>query len=154
MSSLYTPPNNENLQEIQTIEQLKNLIANTEHNQFQLTTSEGDLISIPQTLTEVFRTVINIMAQGKGISLIPIAKEVTTVQAAEILNVSQPYLISLISNGEIHSHEVETEKKIFLKDLLEYKKVRDAKRKEGLQKLTNLSQELGLYDYSYTEIEP
>lgn len=97
MSSLYTPPNNENLQKIQTV---------------------------------------------------------TTVQAAEILNVSQPYLISLISNGEIPSHELETEKKIFLKDLLEYKKVRDAKRKEGLQELTNLSQELGLYDYSYAEIEP
>ena len=80
--------------------------------------------------------------------------EVTTIQAAEILNISRPYLMKLINNGQIPYHQVGTHKRILLKNLLEYKKLRDAKRQQGLQKLTELSQELGLYDYSYTETEP
>ena len=153
MTSLHTLPHDGDQQDIETIKQLKNLIANTENNQLQFTTSQGDSITIPQTVTEVFRTVIDLMAQGKGISLIPVADEVTTTQAAEILNISRPYLMKLINNAQIPYHQVGTHKRILLKDLLEYKKLRNAKRQEGLQKLTELSQELGLYDYSYTETE-
>ena len=61
--------------------------------------------------------------------------------------------MKLINNGQIPYHQVGTHKRILLKNLLEYKKLRDAKRQQRLQKLTELSQELGLYDYSYTEIE-
>ena len=96
MASLYTSPHDGDQQEIETIKQLRNLIANTENNQLQFTTSQGDSISIPQKVTEVFCTVIDIMAQGKGISLVPVADEVTTTQAAEILNISRPYLMKLI----------------------------------------------------------
>ena len=153
MTSLYTPPHDGDQQEIETIKQLRNLIADTKNSQIQFTTSQGDSIPIPQKVTEVLRTVIDIMAQGKGISLVPVADEVTTTQAAEILNISRPYLMKLINNDQIPYHQVGTHKRILLKDLLEYKKSRDAKRQEGLQKLTELSQELGLYDYSYTETE-
>ena len=153
MTSLYTPPHDGDKKEIETIKQLKNLIVDPENSQIQFTTSQGDSIPIPQKVTEVLRTVIDIMAQGKGISLIPVADEVTTTQAAEILNISRPYLMKLINNGQIPYHHVGTHKRILLKDLLEYKKLRDANRQEGLQKLTELSQELGFYDYSYTETE-
>ncbi len=86
------------------------------------------------------------MAQGQAISLIPVAEEVTTTQAAEILNISRPYLLRLIDRGEILFHLVGSHKRIVLKDLLEYKKIRDQNRQKGLQKLTDLSQELGLYN--------
>ena len=151
MNSSYSPPHNGNHQEIETIQQLKKLIANAEDNQLQFTTSKGDSISIPQSVIKVFRAVVNIMAQGKGVSLIPVADEVTTTQAAEILNISRPYLMQLIDRGEIPYYQVGTHKRIFLKDLLEYKQKRDARRKEGLQKLTEFSQELGLYDRDYSE---
>jgi len=153
MKFLSTPPHNGDKQEIEAIKQLRNLIAKTENNQLQFTTSQGDSILVPQKVTEVFRTVINIMAQGKGISLIPVAEEVTTTQAAEILNISRPYLMKLINNSQISHHQVGTHTRILLKDLLEYKQSRDTNRKQGLQKLTDLSQELGLYDYSYTDID-
>ena len=101
MTSLYSPPHDGDKQELETIKQLRNLIAKIENNQLQFTTSQGDSISIPQTVTEVLRTIIDIMAQGKGVSLIPVADEVTTTQAAEILNISRPYLMKLINNGQI-----------------------------------------------------
>lgn len=153
MTSLETSSHDEDQQEIETIEELRSLIANAENNQLQFTTSQGESILIPPKVAEVFRNVINIMAQGKGISLIPVAEELTTTQAAKILNISRPYLMKLISNGQITYHQVGTHKRILLKDLLTYKKSRDANRKLGLQKLTELSQELGLYDYSYTDVD-
>ncbi len=92
------------------------------------------------------------MAQGKNLSLIPLSDEINIEEAAQIINVSQSYLIKLIKNKDIPYHLVENRKKILLKDLLEYKIKRDEKRKEGLEKLTELTQELGLYDHLSTKI--
>jgi len=153
MNTLYSPPNGSNVEEIETIKQLKKLIAKAENKGLQISTSNGESIALPNSVTDIFRTVINVIAQGKGISLIPVAEEVTTTQGAEILNISRPYLMRLIENGEIPYHQVGTHKRINLQDLLEYKKIRDTKRKKGLQKLTELSQELGLYDIDYSSIE-
>lgn len=153
MNTLYSPPNGSNVEEIETIKQLKKLIAKAENKELQISTSNGESIALPNSVTDIFRTVINVIAQGKGISLIPVAEEVTTTQGAEILNISRPYLMRLIENGEIPYHQVGTHKRINLQDLLEYKKIRDTKRKKGLQKLTELSQELGLYDIDYSSIE-
>ncbi|MEM9272707.1 MAG: helix-turn-helix domain-containing protein [Cyanobacteria bacterium P01_F01_bin.143] len=74
------------------------------------------------------------------------ADELTTTQAAKILNISSSYLMKLINDDQIPYRQVGIHTKILLKDLLEYKKSRDANRKQGLQKLTDLSQELGFYD--------
>lgn len=153
MNTLYSPPNGSNVEEIETIKQLKKLISKAENKELQISTSNGESIALPNSVTDIFRTVINVIAQGKGISLIPVAEEVTTTQGAEILNISRPYLMRLIENGEIPYHQVGTHKRINLQDLLEYKKIRDTKRKKGLQKLTELSQELGLYDIDYSSIE-
>lgn len=153
MNTLYSPPHNNNIEEIETIKQLKKLIGKAENKELQISTSNGESIVIPNSVTDIFRTVINVIAQGKGISLIPVAEEVTTSQGAEILNISRPYLMRLIENGELPYHQVGTHKRINLQDLLEYKNIRDKKRKKGLQKLTKLSQELGLYDLDYSSIE-
>ena len=151
MNFPYSHSNDGNRQELETIQQLKKSIANAENNRLQFTTSTGDRVSIPQSVTEVLRAVIDIMAQGKGVSLVPVAEEVTTTQAADILNISRPYLMQLIDRDEIPYHLVGTHKRILLKDLLKYKQQRDDRRKEGLQKLTEFSQELGLYDCGYSE---
>ena len=122
MNTLYSPPNGSNIEEIETIKQLKKLITKAENKGLQISTSNGESIALPNSVTDIFRTVINVIAQGKGISLIPVAEEVTTTQGAEILNISRPYLMRLIENGEIPYHQVGTHKRINLQDLLEYKK--------------------------------
>jgi excisionase family DNA binding protein len=83
-----------------------------------------------------------------------VPSQVTTTQAAEILNVSRPYLARLLDEGAIPYHRVGTHRRILLEDLLAYKSQRKQERKEGLQKLADLSQEYGLYDLSYSESEP
>jgi excisionase family DNA binding protein len=75
-----------------------------------------------------------------------IDKELTTQQAADILQMSRPYLIKLLEHNEIPFIKTGTHRRIRLNDLMEYKKRREAERAQGLTELTQLSQEYGLYE--------
>lgn len=107
---------------------------------------DGEEIELPLSVFQVLRQIIYHMMRGRAISIVPINKELTTQEAADILNVSRPYFVKLLEEGKIPFSEVGTHRRVRLSDLLEYKKVRDEKRRKGLEELTRLSQELGLYD--------
>jgi excisionase family DNA binding protein len=85
------------------------------------------------------------MSQGKAISLIPINAELTTQEAANMMNVSRPYLVKLLEQEVIPFHKVGTHRRIYLKDLLTYMEENDEARSKTLDELAALSQELGLY---------
>ncbi|MDP5016619.1 MAG: helix-turn-helix domain-containing protein [Dolichospermum sp.] len=70
--------------------------------------------------------------------------QLTTQEAAKILNVSHPYLIQLLDSGEILCHKVGNLRKIFYQDLMEYKNIIDAKRRETLAELANQAQKLNM----------
>ncbi|WP_050978415.1 helix-turn-helix domain-containing protein [Beggiatoa alba] len=74
----------------------------------------------------------------------PIHAELTTQEAAELLNVSRPYLVSLLEKGEIPFHKIGSHRRVLAKDIIEYKKNLQAKRLETLNELTALSQTLGM----------
>jgi excisionase family DNA binding protein len=70
--------------------------------------------------------------------------QLTTQEAAKILNVSHPYLIQLLDSGEIPCHKVGNRRKIFYQDLIEYKNTIDSKRRETLAELAKQAQELNM----------
>ncbi|WP_407896283.1 excisionase family DNA-binding protein [Scytonema sp. NUACC26] len=70
----------------------------------------------------------------------------TTQQAADFLNVSQPYLIKLLEQGDIPYIKVETHRRIPFRDLMTYKQQRDIKRRQALQELIEMTEEAGLYE--------
>lgn len=76
----------------------------------------------------------------------PTNKELTTQEAADLLNVSRPYLIKLLEAGELAFTKVGTHRRIRFSDLMSYKEERDNSRKQGLAELAKLSQELDLYE--------
>jgi excisionase family DNA binding protein len=76
----------------------------------------------------------------------PIRKEITIQAAADILNVSRQYLVELLDTQTIPYTKVGTHRRIRFGDLMNYKNDRDAKRREGLSRMTKKSQQLGLYD--------
>jgi len=78
-------------------------------------------------------------------SIIPLRMEVTTHEAAEILNVSRPFVIGLLEKGEIPFRKVGTHRRIPLSALLEYKRRTDAIQDEALDFLATQAQELKLY---------
>lgn len=106
----------------------------------------GEEIELPMSVFQVLRQLVYHLAQGKAVTIVPLNKELTTQEAADILNVSRPHLIKLLEQGEIPFARTGTHRRIRFSDLMEYKKRRDSERKRGMAELTQMSQDLGLYN--------
>jgi excisionase family DNA binding protein len=79
------------------------------------------------------------------ISSIPKDAELTTQQAADVLNVSRPYVIGLLESVQIPFRKVGSHRRITFEALMEYKRKDDLQRRAATDDLADLSQELGLY---------
>ena len=83
-------------------------------------------------------------AAGKAVSLVTVDAEITTQEAATILNVSRPYLVGLIDKGLLPARMVGNQRRLPLRDVVDYKAANRAKRRETLRDMAALDQELGL----------
>jgi len=107
---------------------------------------EEDTIKIPVSALQHLNTIMNLIAEGKAITVNPVDAEITTQEAADILLVSRPYVVKLLENGKIPFRMVGSHRRIRLEDLLAYKEQMEKDREEALTELTRISQELDL-DY-------
>jgi excisionase family DNA binding protein len=111
---------------------------------------DGDndqLIALPASAVALLVDILGAMAAGQGITLIPQNAELTTVQAAEILNVSRPFLIKLLEAKEIPFRKVGKHRRVLMRDIMAYKRKIDREREEILDQLVAEAQELDMgYD--------
>lgn len=105
----------------------------------------GDRIELPESVLRVLRQAVRALASDQAVSVVPIEKRLTTQHAANLLNVSRPYLIRLLDEGQIPYTMNGTHRRLLLDDVLRYKKERDERRHEALRELNQISQEMGLY---------
>ena len=84
-------------------------------------------------------------AAGHAVTLVPFEAEITTQQAAELLNVSRPFVVGMIDKGTLPARMVGTQRRLPLKDVLAYKAENRAKRRETLRELAAHDQKLGLF---------
>jgi excisionase family DNA binding protein len=101
-------------------------------------------LDLPPMVMHLLLNILKETAAGKAVSLVPVDAEVTTQQAARILNVSRPYLIGMIDKGIFPTRMVGNQRRLPLQDVLAFKTDNRAKRRTVLAELVALDQELGL----------
>ena len=106
---------------------------------------DQDALVIPRPTAIMFAQILDLLAQGRGVQIIPKEVELSTQQAASLLNVSRPYLISLLESGKIPFRKVGRHRRITFEDLMDYKRRDDQERRTAADDLAVLSEELGLY---------
>ena len=105
-----------------------------------------DKIVLPARALKLLGEILKAMSEGKTISVAPVATEVTTQKAAEILGCSRPYLVKLLEDGDIAFVKVGKHRRIQLEDVLQYKQKMKEQQKKYLIHLMNEDEEDGLYD--------
>jgi excisionase family DNA binding protein len=104
----------------------------------------GETLAVPAAAFQLLVHILTEMAQGDAVSLIPINAELTTQRAADLLNVSRPFLVKLLDEGKIPSRKVGAHRRIILNDLMAFKKQNEQQRLQALEELAALDQELSI----------
>jgi excisionase family DNA binding protein len=101
-------------------------------------------IRIPASALRLLFAALSEMARGNGVSLLPLHAELTTQQAADVLNVSSPYLVGLLEKGEMPFRMVGNQRRVRLREVVAYKTRTDIDRRAALHELARLGQEAGV----------
>lgn len=125
--------------------QLRQILASHASGDATLRVLEDDKTSTEITLTpglsRLLMELLRHVGRGDAVTLVPVSQMLTTQQAADILNVSRPFFISLLERGEIAFDTVGRHRRIKAEDLFAYKRARDEKRGSALSALAELDAE-------------
>lgn len=102
------------------------------------------MLRIPAPAVNMLVRILEEMAQGNAVTLTPVHAELTTQEAADLLNISRPYLIQLLEDGKIDYRKVGTHRRVRFEAIIVYKKKIHAERLAVLNELAAYDQELGI----------
>jgi excisionase family DNA binding protein len=101
-------------------------------------------LQLPKSVTPLLIHLLTEMAQGNAVTLIPVHAELTTQEAANLLNVSRPHLVRLLEEGKIPFHKAGTHRRVKFVDIEDYRKQFEVQRQVALDELARQAQELGM----------
>lgn len=98
-------------------------------------------IVLAPALSRLLMELLRHVGRGDAVTIVPVNQMLTTQQAADILNVSRPFLVSLLEKGDIDFTTVGRHRRIKAEHLFAYKRAREARRADALGKLAELDAE-------------
>ena len=132
---------------IESYDALASVIAHLKSKDPEIEIEEtGERIKIPLSALKLLGEILQAMSKGKPFSLVPLATEVTTQKAAEILGCSRPHLVKLLEDGEIAFNKVGKHRRVLLEDVTAYKVKMKETQKQHLINIMKSDEELELYD--------
>ena len=145
----FVPPplNDSETEMVKAAERL--IMACLDHSRAATITIESDdgstpSVRVPPQVLRVLGQALGLMARHQPIMLIPEKQELSTVEAANFLNVSRPFVIKEIEEGRLNHRMVGTHRRILFSDLMTYAKAMRAKQQQALDKMAENARELGL----------
>src|SRR5690606_35944958 len=101
----------------------------------------NDRIKIPYKALMLLGDILKAMGEGKPISIVPVATEVTTQKAAEILGCSRPHLVKLLEEGQIEYTKIGKHRRIRFEDVVKYKQIKKEEQKKHIIEIMNVDEE-------------
>ncbi|MCL6747016.1 helix-turn-helix domain-containing protein [Kosakonia sp. R1.Fl] len=102
-------------------------------------------IELPTSALTILMSILGELAAGNAVQVVPVHAELTTQEAANILNVSRPHMVKLLEEGQLPFHKTGRHRRVLFADLMHYKEQREKESLQAMQELTDRSQELGFY---------
>ena len=136
----------EDAEELDTLQRIEDQMASIERGTPALLGPDGEVVTLPKTVFELLRQLVGDLARGRAVSIVPVHAELTTQQAADLLNVSRPFLIKQLQAGKIPFRKVGTHRRIRMEELMAYRRQQSRERREALDEMARVSQKLGLYE--------
>lgn len=101
-------------------------------------------VDIPASAVRLLKEILDQMAHGNGVALTPLHAELTTRQAADLLQVSRTHLVQLLDEGRISCRKVGAHRRVRVEDIVDYRRETESRRRKALDELTAFDQDLGL----------
>jgi excisionase family DNA binding protein len=106
------------------------------------TKDQAHQIELPTSALRLLVDVLGELAAGNAVQVVPVHAELTTQEAADLLNVSRPHLVSLLEGGNVPFHRTGKHRRVRFDDLMAYKAKRDEASAAAMEALTAQAQEL------------
>ncbi len=103
------------------------------------------IIELPTSAMTMLMEILGELAAGNAVQIVPVHAELTTQEAANILNVSRPHMVKLLEKGNLPFHKIGRHRRVLFADLMEYKKRRENESLNAMQALADQAQDTGMY---------
>ena len=107
---------------------------------------KGRRVELPGAVVGLLDEILKNMQAGKAVSIVPEHQQLTTQRAANLLGVSRPFMVRLLEQGKLPFHMVGSHRRVYLKDVLAFKKRRDKDRHDAINRMARMELEAGTYD--------
>jgi len=104
--------------------------------------NQAHQVELPTSALRLLVDILAELADGNAVKVVPVHAELTTQEAADLLNVSRPHLVKLLEDGVLPFHRTGKHRRVRFADLMHYKETRDDAAEQAMSELARQSQEL------------